>query len=432
MLRTRITWSVAAVASAVVFAFVIPLCLLVRTLAEDRAVSAAQEQAQAMATIVANVSDESRLVAALGVLDGSGPVRTTVRLPDARLVTASGVQVDGSDPLAERAFTQRAAFTERRDGGADVLVPVVGGGGAVVVHARVDFESVRQGVLTAWAIVVGLGALMLLGAIAVARRLGDRIATPVTDIAEVAHRLREGDLDARADPSGPAEVADLGAALNLLADRIGELLAVERETAADLSHRLRTPATALRLDADLVADDDVADRMREHVEMLHRAIDSVVRDARRTDREGLRGACDATTVVTDRIGFWSALADDQDRVLTYAGPPGALPIALAEADLRDLVDALLDNVFAHTPEGTAARVSLHDIGASERSVRLVVEDAGPGMPSAHDPGRGSSGAGSTGLGLDIAERTARAGGGTMSLGRSALGGLAVTVLLRRL
>ena len=55
-------------------------------------------------------------------------------------------------------------------------------------------------------------------------------------------------------------------------------VAVERETAADLSHRLRTPATALRLDADLVADDDVADRMREHVEMLHRAIDSVVRD----------------------------------------------------------------------------------------------------------------------------------------------------------
>ena len=39
-------------------------------------------------------------------------------------------------------------------------------------------------------------------------------------------------------------------AVNRLAGRIGELLAAEREAAANLAHRLRTPLTALRLDAE--------------------------------------------------------------------------------------------------------------------------------------------------------------------------------------
>ena len=49
---------------------------------------------------------------------------------------------------------------------------------------------------------------------------------------------------------GPEEVRRVGAALNRLAGRIDELLAAERETVADLSHRLRTPLTAVRLDVE--------------------------------------------------------------------------------------------------------------------------------------------------------------------------------------
>lgn len=426
MLRSRITWALVAVASALVLAFVIPLCLLVRTLAEDRAVAAAQEQAQAMATIVANVVDDSRLVAALAVLDSSGPVRTSVRLPDGRVATGSGVAAGTPDELARRALADRSAFTERVDGGADVLVPVVGSAGVVVVHARVGFDGVRQGVVTAWAIVVGLGALMLVGAALVARRLGERIATPVAQIADVAHRLRGGDLRARASTSGPGEVGELGSALNLLADRIELLLADERQAAADLSHRLRTPATALRLDAELVADPEVSERMREHVEMLQRAIDSVVRDARRSDREGLVGVCEAAAVVADRIAFWAPLAEDQGRELRYRGPATPLRVALPEADLRDLLDVLLDNVFAHTAEGTAAQVTLRAAPGGTAAV-VLVEDAGPGMPPS--PPAAGEPVGSTGLGLDIARRTAQAAGGQVTVGASDLGGLAVTVRL---
>ena len=70
---------------------------------------------------------------------------------------------------------------------------------------------------------------------------------------------------------------------------------------------------------------------------------------------------------------------------------------------------LLDNVFSHTPD------VLVRLAATVDTVELVV-DAGPGLPSGVDvTGRGASGAGSTGLGLSIAARTADDSGGGLAL-----------------
>ena len=63
---------------------------------------------------------------------------------------------------------------------------------------------------------------------------------------DAALALGGGDLDRRVAPAGPHEIADVGVAFNFLAERLRLLLAGERESVADLSHRLRTPLTALR------------------------------------------------------------------------------------------------------------------------------------------------------------------------------------------
>ena len=80
-------------------------------------------------------------------------------------------------------------------------------------------------------------------------------------------------------------------------------------------------------------------------------------------------------------------------------------------DLAAAVDALLGNVFAHTEEGTGFAVELH---AHPGRTELTVHDDGPGFDPAAGA-RGVSGGGSTGLGLDIARRTAESTGGRLEI-----------------
>jgi signal transduction histidine kinase len=86
----------------------------------------------------------------------------------------------------------------------------------------------------------------------------------------------------------------------------------------------------------------------------------------------------------------------------------------------------LGNVFAHTPDGTAFAVGL--VARDGGGAVLTVSDAGAGLPPALSA-RGASGAGSTGLGLDIVRRAASAAGGGLVLGTGPSGGARVTVEL---
>ena len=100
-------------------------------------------------------------------------------------------------------------------------------------------------------------------------------------------------------------------------------------------------------------------------------------------------------------------------------------IGISADDLAACADILLENVFAHTPEGAGLAVRLsHRAGGG---AWLVVADDGPGFGPGGAVRRGQSGGGSTGLGLDIAGRIAAGSGGTLTIGRSASGGSRVTL-----
>lgn len=148
--------------------------------------------------------------------------------------------------------------------------------------------------------------------------------------------------------------------------------------------------------------------------------------ARRASRPGGpdRGICDAAEVASERAAFWRPLADDQERRLTVDITAAPAAVGVSRADLAACVDVLMENVFAHTPEGAgfSVRVSPRAGGGAW----VVVSDAGPGFGDPDAACRGRSSAGSTGLGLDIARRIAESSGGTLTVGRSALGGGAVT------
>jgi signal transduction histidine kinase len=221
-------------------------------------------------------------------------------------------------------------------------------------------------------------------------------------------------------------VAAVAEAFNLLAGRVGELLAAERELVADLSHRLRTPLTVLRLEADAVTETDARDRLRAAVDELEGAVTGLITEARRPITSDVRARADLAAVTADRVAFWSALAEDQGRPLQTDLTSGPMLVSAAEGELEAALDALLGNVFEHTPDGTAFAITLHTNG--DGFAELTIDDAGPGVGDAAVT-RGRSGGGSTGLGLDIARRTAEGAGGSLRIARSELGGASISLTL---
>jgi signal transduction histidine kinase len=303
----------------------------------------------------------------------------------------------------------------------------LGGGGLAVTEVYVPASAVDRGVTASWAVMTAV-ALALIGvSVLVADRLATRVTRPARELARAAAALGDGDLSARSGATGPAELTAAGHAFNLMAERLSRLIAAERVTAADLPHRLRTPLTALRMNAAALGDSRPAADTRAAIDRLEREIDLIIRAARRPAPDEPAG-CDAAEVLWDRITFWSALAVEQGRPCQLPGADQPVLVPLPRSDLAAAADSLIGNIFKHTAEGTGFAVTLHP---GEGGVLVLVSDAGPGIA---DPDaalrRGSSGAGSTGLGLDIAHRVAESTGGGLKIGTSALGGAQVQLRLR--
>lgn len=418
-MRTLLVRYGLAVTSIVLVAFLLPLGFMAQSLTEERAVSAGRQDAQQVALFV---DDPVRLLATLADVN-SGDRRTTVFTPTGQVLGAPAV-MSASVQLAR---TGRA-FTATTAGGAEVLVPIAGTGGVTVVRTFVPDSQLHAGVFRAWTVLLGVGLALLLVTAIAGYRIASGLSRSVSDLADVAQRLGAGELTARVEPSGPAEVRSVGNVLNDLGEQVEDLLADERELIADLSHRLRTPITALRLDTEALADPDEREQMDTHVADLVTAVDTVI-EAARSHRRRAPVRSDAAQVVRDRARFWSVLAASQDRPFNLEVCETRALVAAGAPELGAGLDVILDNVFKHTEAGTPLSLS---VTADKQSVKVTVADAGPGMPDEQLAGRGRSGTGSTGIGMDVARRTAEHAGGSIELGTGLNGrGLSVTLRLPR-
>jgi signal transduction histidine kinase len=429
--RRSLLVTAAAAISMVLLAMLVPMAILVRSYAlEDRLARAALE-VQAVETVVSG-QDKGVVGQYVDTINGDGgDTQVTVLYPDG---TGVGPQPGEDAKVLDARNTGRARVDDVA-GGSQILVPVSRGGNSAlpsqtpVIRVLVEEPGPTSVVGVAWGLLALLGLALLAGSLAVVDRLGRSFVQPIRHLAERTQSLgRTGAVAPVAAAQGPPEVRELAGAVDRLVGRIQLLLAREREAVADLSHRLRTPVTALRLRAETITDPEVRERLGADLDALQATVDDIVREARRSEREGLDPRTDAVAVLADRVRHWAPLAEDQGRPwATDLASTGPL-LRASRADLEALVDVLLDNVFSHTADDDAVRVTLT---ATEVSVELVVEDAGPGLPPGLDAtGRGESAAGSTGLGLSIAARTAADGGGELTTGPSDMGGARVAVTLR--
>ncbi|MCF6524627.1 HAMP domain-containing sensor histidine kinase [Streptomyces sp. JJ36] len=429
-----------AVTVMVAVAFAVPLGLVVQELARDRALSAAERHAAAIGPALAITTDRRELSRAVASTEAGSRGRMALHVPGPDGL--AGVGDRRARPRDVRAVAQGGKAALRPvPGGRALLQPIaLASTEFAVVEIYVPEEELTRGVETAWLVLAGVALGLVVGSVAVADRLGTRMVRPAERLAGAAQELGEGRLGVRVPERGPAELRSAAVAFNAMADQVVRLLANERELAADLSHRLRTPLTVLRLNAASLGDGDAAEQTREAVDQLEQEVDRVIRTAREQRAQAPGGGdpvgCDASAVIRERMSFWSALAEDEGREARVAGVEETVRVPVARTELVAALDALLGNVFRHTPEGTPFAVDVHHGGQSGGragdTVLVLVSDAGPGIA---DPdaalirGSGDGGPGSTGLGLDIVRRVAESTGGDVRVGRSVLGGAEVCVRL---
>ncbi|WP_405742179.1 HAMP domain-containing histidine kinase [Streptomyces sp. NBC_01525] len=427
-----------AVTAMVVVAFAVPLGLVVKEMARDRAFSNAERQAATIGPVLAITTDRTQLERALASADTGPGCRIGVHVPGdgkgARDVGIGFRRASDRD-VASVVALGRASIAPVR-GGSSLLQPTAVATGVAVVEVYVPDAALGNGVATSWLVLSGVGLALIIGSVAVADRLGTRMVRAAKRLAGAAHRLGTGELGVRVPEEGPKELRSAATAFNSMADQVVQLLANERELAADLSHRLRTPLTVLRLNAASLGDGPAAEHTRAAVEQLEREVDQIIRTAREqkshSRQPGATAGCDAAEVIRERMAFWSALAEDEGRTVRVAGAHRPLRVPVARPDLAAALDAMLGNVFRHTPEGTAFAVDVHHAGLAGNAVIVLVSDAGPGIDdpdAALRRGHSGGGDGSTGLGLDIVRRLAESTGGDVRIGRSVLGGTEVRVWL---
>ena len=427
-MRRRLIGVFVAVSTMVALAFVIPLAFLVRATAEDRAMDAARADTVAVIPVLVSGGSRAQIESALGATASGREGRMTVVTSQGWLI---GPALEGSSRM-EAALTTGQSGIGRFGSGVEVVAAVATGPDELsAVRVFVPESDLHRGQWKSWAALGGVAVILVGISVVVADRLARSVTRPAQSLVTAARSLGEGDLDQRVSVEGPPELGELAGVFNNLGDRVRSMLESERELVADLSHRLRTPLTKLRLRIDQVDDPDLRSELEADLAGMAAELDGLITEARSSLQDRSSGApsrqCDAVPVVADRAGFWRVLAEDQKRDMRLEIAEEPVPVAVSEGDLAAALDVLLENVFSHTDEGVPLAVGLAVEGDE---VRIRVSDGGRGV-GADRVERGTSGAGSTGLGLDIARRTAETAGGRLEVSVAALGGAEITLVLPR-
>ena len=352
-------------------------------------------------------------------------------------------------------------------------------GEAPMVDAEVDGRRARLAVLTAsrdgqpFAVAVGLFAddvdrglaflswllggvwlVSVTGTAGLGYLLASRALAPVARITERAAWIAQGHFDARLDtPRVHDEVGRMTTLLNSMLDRLQHALDANRRFAADASHELRSPLTAMAGELDVaLRHPRTAESYRETLVVVRRRLAVLTelagdlmllsRVQEGADEIALREVA-LGSVVDEAFARWAAVAAARHVTLSrhaldgtsVYGDPG-------------LVSRIIDNVVAnavhYNREGGEVRVTarLTEPAADAWAPTLVtieVHDQGTGIPATDhervferffrlDESRRRH-TGGTGLGLAICREVVRALGGTIRVGASSPAGTTIEITL---
>ncbi|SEM48201.1 ATP-binding protein [Streptacidiphilus jiangxiensis] len=398
-MRRRLLNSTLAVVLVTVALFSVPLAVVEKRSIEGAAQDAVKTEAIHILGVIENryAANEPIDPAALAGLNDSGSSRyAVVQIPGHSEPIILGTPPKGSDPVTA---------TEKGPHGETVVVQESRG--------PVDDSIVRMLLL-----LVGVAALTVAAAMALAIWQAKRITRPLIDLAETAERLGSGDPRPRQRRYGMAELDRVGEILDQSAERIGRMLTAERRLAADASHQLRTPLTALSMRLEEIVETDDLDTVKEEaaialgqVERLTDVVQRLLTNSRES-RNAAAVAFDVDEVIKQQAEEWRPALRRYGRKLYLEGPPGLLAVGTPGA-VAQVIAALIENSLMHGDGSVTIRTRVRDT-----RVVIEVQDEGAGVPDelgARVFERTVSGHNSTGIGLAVARDLAEADGGRLEL-----------------
>ena len=264
----------------------------------------------------------------------------------------------------------------------------------------------------------GMVASMAIGWV-LARSLSRELSAPLIYLAAQAEQIGSGGVRARVEKSGIEEIDLVSEELARTGERMAGRLAAERQAAADASHQLRTPLTALSMrleEIELIStEDEVRAEARTCLEQVERMTNVV------TELLDVSKRQTSQTEAIHILEVFNTAREEWEDQFEAAGRPlvfldeAERPILADAGKLGQVLATLIENSLRYG--GGTTRVWAH-AGTSKRGVIIEVSDEGEGIEESLAPDifeKGVSGHGSTGIGLALAHDLAQAMGGRLEL-----------------
>ncbi len=443
-MRWRLVAALLGLTLVVLLVHDIPLTNYLRTVENDRIVTALERDSFVIAgrseeALEAGTAGKSTYVqdaiksysaksgARVVITDNKGIAIATSDSTDT-VGTSFASRKEIADALAGKVTTGRRFSSTLNHQILYVAVPVLNGSRTLgVVRITFPASAVDDAVTARIRGISTVAGITLLVAALVALIIATGVTSRLTKLRQVTEEFSNGDFSVRAELSGGApEIQSLARSFNKMADQLEKLIAQQRAFAADASHQLRTPLTALTLRlervSELLALDPVAaadrlDAAMIETDRLQRLVEGLLVLSRSEAKAIDTTKQDASAFARERAENWDALAAEQGVAIALTIPKVAYVQAISGA-VEQVIDNYIDNALEVAPEGSTITIS---ISVDPDFTKISVLDDGPGLPPAdlarafNRFWRARSDAHGSGIGLAIVDRLVEASGGRAEL-----------------